>query len=235
MRYSFFILFFTLILSVSIPTQAQDKAIFDVDQLGKNAIENVLYTFQTEKIKGSPYMNDHWVQGHVIIDENTKSGTVYLRFNSYQNQVEFARDEQAFAINSSRIDGFVMYASDGQINFRNGFKSEEHDIDPSTLLRVVQDGKVDFLCHHKTKLKEEVPAYGSATKKNEFKSDRDYYIVDSSGTFHKIKKLKEKHVLKALGDKKKELRQFAESNNLDFSEESDIARIVAYYNKQVAS
>ncbi|MDX1671932.1 MAG: hypothetical protein R3211_06295 [Balneolaceae bacterium] len=234
MKYSH-LLILLLIIAVAIPVKAQETRLFDTNELGQVVLGDVMRTFQSREVKGTPYLSNEWVQGHIIINENANTESIYLRFNSYQNRVEFARDQNAYAVDSKKIDGFVLYASDGRIIFRNGFTSDKHDIEPSTLLRVIQDGNTKFLCHHKTTLKEDLPTYGSATKKDEFVSNQNFYIVDSDGTFHEIKKLKAKHVLGILDDKKKEIKEFVRTNNLDYSKESDIARIVAFYNKQQAS
>ena len=226
--------YFVLIISVLAFTNVQAQQNFNDAELNTIS-ENIGYDYilanQSRNIIGDPYFNIKWLKGIVQIDDNVKTGELLLRYNTERNIVEFQKGDKYYGINPARINGFVFYAQPRNIAFRNGFYSEDHDIDRSKLMRVVYDGKVKLIAHHTTSLKENVATYGSAQQKDEYVDDINYYLIIDSDNYVETR-LRRRSILKDLNtDKDKEIRNFAEDNDLDFDEESDLIKILKYYDQ----
>ncbi len=214
---------------------AQDSNFTDAEMMEMSkALENTdgyYLNAQSRDIKGDPYFNNDWLKGRVQITDNATSEELLLRLNIAENVLEFTRGEKVYLMNSGKIKGFTFLAQPENIVFRNGFKSEDHDITPSTLLRVLYNGNTKMVAHHSSSLKENLPTYGSANIKDEYVDDTDYYIIDSSGKFHDVK-LKKRHILRALDkDFRDRVEDFADQQNLDFGEEQNLDEILAHYDQ----
>lgn len=187
----------------------------------------VLRTRSVTEYRGTPFFNE-WSKGHVIINNNRITEPIPLRYDMEYDAVQFTRDGNIYAITNDKMEGFVIYTSDGNIEFRNGFNTDKDDITPNTLLRVVYDGKdVKLVAHHTSTLHENMPTYGSATKTSEFVNDTNFFLI-KNGTFHQVK-LREKDILNVLEDQREALKSYAEENNLDYDEEVELKKILAQY------
>lgn len=224
-------IFIILVVVFSTPSGllAQGPETLSNEDLNRFSTSKVIRTVTSTDYHGSPYLNTDWQQGHIMINSRAKSQQLRLRFNAHENQVEFIENETVYAIPSNNLSGFVIYTTDGDMVFKNGYVSNEHEIDKKTLLRIIYEGKVKFLAHHKVLLRDKMQAYGSAVKQKEFVNVDNYFLVDEYGNFNKLKKLKKKDILKALGGDDKKLQDYAHSKNLSFKEESDLRLILQYY------
>jgi hypothetical protein len=187
----------------------------------------VITRSKTETI-GSPYFNEGFLEGDIQINKSTKSGTLLLRYNMYNNSVEFLRDGELLATNPNQIDGFRFYAKDKDVLFRKGFKTDIKSVEASTFLRIAYDGNVKLLIKHSASLNKDVPSYGRSTKQQKYSTFLNHYVVTSGGNFHKIESPKA-DVLKIFSDKKNALKNYAEQNNLNFKNEADLVNVLKYY------
>lgn len=192
---------------------------------------SVITTPPSTQINGSPFLNDDWLKGKVLISNNVESEDVLLRFDIHENVVQFRRGGEIFGLNSNKISGFRIYATPNDIVFKNGFRSDEHEIDKAILLRIIEDGDAaKFVAHHKSTLHEDVPTYGSATTINEYRSNETYYLIDENGDFEEVK-LRKRHITRVLSDMDNQIEDYADENNLSFRDENDVAQIVSKYNE----
>lgn len=219
-----------LLLATSPAYSQEDTDITTTELLEYLSDSGVVRTRTSRAVKGSPYFNTDWLKGHVMINEKATTETIYLRYNMENNTVEFTRDNKIYALSPNKIDGFIIYTQTQDIIFRNGFQTNDDDIKPSTLVRVVYDGNIKLLAHHTSSLKKNLATYGSATKRDEYVSDTDFYLVNSDGTFNEIR-LRRRDILRTLSDKEDELKEFARANNLDYDEEPELIKILAHYDR----
>lgn len=232
MRY--FLLSILMILMTAPLANAQDSRITseDLTAFVNSDKGGVLRTRSVTEYRGTPFFNE-WAKGHVIINENEITQPIPLRYDMEYDAVQFTRDGNVYAISNDKMEGFVIYTTDGNIEFKNGFNTDKDDITPNTLLRVVYDGDIKLVAHHTSTLQENMPTYGSATKVSEFINDTNFFIV-KNGTFHEVE-LRERDILNVLEDKREELKSFAEENNLDYDEESELKKILAQYDNITSS
>lgn len=230
MRYFILLTFFLFAVGIS-NLQAQTNTITteELREFGRQLETGAARIVKSKRVKGTPYLNDEWLKGYVLITDKSKTETLRIRFNVETNTLEFLRNETVYVLDSNKIKGFVIPGLPQDLVFKNGFTSENNDIKHSTFLRVIIDGEIKFLCHHKTILREDISTYGMASQVDEYVPDTDYYLVTDNGKLHEIR-LKRKDVLRVLDDKEDKIREFVRANNLDYGEEDDVKRIVSFYN-----
>ena len=149
---------------------------------------------------------------------------VLLRFDQVQDQLLFKDNTDKEMLFSEPI---VEFTIDGDI-FRGGYVPID-GAKPSVFYEVLEDGKTQLLKRTSKKIFEETP-YSSATKVKTISSTETYYLLPNGGTqLVKVKKDK-KSLLDAMGNKKSELDQFIKDQRLNLRNDSDMAKLVAYYN-----
>lgn len=219
-------------LLLTIPLKAQDQDIDNNDwREWTRGAKMVKTTGPNETIEGTPYFNSEWTKGQVHLRTDSKEDDILLRYNAHANELEFKRGDKVLVAIPRMVTAFSLLNEDNEkVFFKNGFRSQDHDIHPGLFLRVIHDGKVKLVAKHKTdfqKAHSVNPLTGKKT--SHFIPKKDYYLITEDGTFHDIK-LKRKHVVRALNKNKGELEKFARQNDLDFGEEKDLDKILAYYN-----
>lgn len=220
---TYLVLTLGLILSLSFAASAQtDFNKSDLQDVGE--LDDVLRTMKKTEVIGSPYLNPSFLKGEVLIRENVSTKPTYIRLNTEKNTVEFIRNEQIMQVDSKKIVGFRLYAEDGDLVFKNGFNTDVKGVNSDTFMRVLHDGKVKFLGHHKARLQEDLASYGDATQTDKYVKTLTYYIVMPNGDFEEVKLNKES--ILSVVPSKNEVETYANSNALMFDNEDDVAAIL---------
>lgn len=207
--------------------QVKDIEREDLEDLGNS---EVMRTKQATETQGSPYLNPTFLRGEAIINGGATTQALYLRLDTEKNNVEILRNDEIQILDINKIEGFRIFTSEEDVLFKNGFKSDDHDIKRRTLLRVMYDGITKFVAHHHASLKEDLPSYGSATQKNAYVSFMNYYIITPDGTFNEVE-LNQDEILSVLSDQRQELQKIANNNDWSFDNENDVQELVAEYDK----
>ena len=179
--------------------------------------------------KGSPILYNGWMAGNIT----NKHGTVYedreVRFDTYKHDLHLNKEQGYLILNTKELRKVEIPSLD--LTFKNGYQSKENNIKKNQFVEVLHSGSVELIIHHYTKFIESRstnPITGDDTDK--YITQQDYYLIDSNGAYHEVKKLKDKHLLKNI-DKEaaKKLKSYADSNDLSFKEKSDVKEIFAHY------
>jgi hypothetical protein len=199
----------------------------DLGRISQEMHGSGIITFRSTKYIGSPYLTK-FQQGYVTLKGNKKSELLLLRYNEWKNNVQFLRDKKIYMIPAKKLSGFIIKTTDGNMTFKNGFKTDQKHINQNTLLWVIYNGNIKLLAYFASTLQKNIVTYGTATKKNKFVNHTYYYLRTPNGTFHNVK-LKKKDILHALPDHKKDVKSYAKKNHLGFKSKKDLQKILAYY------
>lgn len=187
-----------------------------------------IIAFQSTKYIGSPFLTK-FQHGYIIMKSGAKSQPLLLRYNTRTNNVQYVKNKKdIYKIPAKKINAFVIKTSDGNITFKNGFKTEQDNINQNTLLWVIYNGNNRLLAHFSSTLMKNIATYGTATKKSKFMSHTAYFLQTPDGTFHEVK-LKRKDILDVLSNHKKGVKKYAKKHHLSFEKTSDLKKILAYY------
>jgi len=181
-----------------------------------------------EQIEGTPFYNDDWIKGHVIFNSSQISETVELKYLNFRNQVVFKQNGETLAVNPKAFKGFVLKSSEGDILFKKGFKSNEHDIKRGQLLEVIHDGNIKLLTLHKNELDKSQPDPLTGKITQEFESEMYHFLVDRNGRWHEVD-LDDDDILEALGDNQDAMEKFANKNDIDFENKRDLKMLLKHY------
>lgn len=224
------LLLFTVMLSFQNVANAQQSHITREELRSYGKLSSMVPTRSERVVTGTPYLTEQFLKGKIMINTRSTTKTLYIRYNTNKNQVEFLRGKKIMATDPGKIAGFKILTQEGKpIVFKNGFKTKLDNISARTMLRVIHNGKIKLLAHHGSTLLKNLASYGSADKHSRYQSYVDYYLV-INGKFHKIK-LSEKDILNTLGGHKSEMMDYVKSNQLSFKDFDDLDMILNHYEK----
>ncbi|MCX2742051.1 hypothetical protein [Pontibacter anaerobius] len=188
-----------------------------------------VHEYNTISMAGSPYLHPDFAEGTIVLN----NGTTYQGINMMYDQVQ---DVIIFKAKNGQVKELIEPVKEFSINyihnnantsktFRNGYSGE--DVLPEAFLEVLADGKTALLKKTSKKIFDR-KSYNSATIEREVQESEDYYIATGSKLV-KVKKSKSS-LLAAMPGKPDDLQSFIKTNSLNLRNDSDIAKLVAYYN-----
>jgi hypothetical protein len=183
--------------------------------------------FREAEIEGSPHENSDFVLGVVVTKSDQKYENIPLRYNIYNDEMEFKSDEGTILSLSppefidSIIIGkekyiYIPYAIGNKL-LRGYFK-------------VIAEGKASLLVKQNVNLKEaELPqAYKDAQPARFIRTPDDFYIRMEQLEAYPVSNKKELYGI--LEDKAKEMDDFLKKNKTRFNRLEDMQKLVNYYN-----
>lgn len=197
-----------------------------------DANNSIIMGGQRTVYKGTPYFSD-WLKGYLILDNNSKTNDMLLRYDMNKEQLEFQRKKKMFAISVEKINKYVIYATNRNIVFQNGFSTDiDEDINKNTLFRVIYNGKYKLLAYHSSYLDKNIYEYNNANDLQEYRNTIEYFLVTPNGKFHEVE-LKLKDILNILPGENENLKKYAAQNSLDeFYPEIQVRMILEFYEKK---
>lgn len=180
-------------------------------------------------VEGTPYWNDSFVEGET---KSRQNGKWYrypkARFDTYKNAFEYEQPSTAklLRLDAAQISEFKL----NQATFRCGFPPIGEQ-DERHFYQVLHDERTKLLKSNRTKLVTETE-FGAVVKASKFVREEELYIV-KEGQIIRIKR-KKSAVLEALSDKASMIAEFVKSNRLDYSVESDLVKILEFYDRETA-
>lgn len=240
MKYSSLLFLFLLIYASAFAQDEIEKRVeTTVDLRNTVVIGNVPgLTSQLQdvsrEIEGSPYYHEDWTTGIALLPDNMKSKGVQMMYSTYNNRVYYKEGDGLLMLDNRRVEGFALNVDDKWVLFKNGYNSGIDDTNRETYFRVVHDGLTKVLVHHRTFVRQsQKPAIATGRVSQEFRHDDNYYIVTRDGSFHEVKQ-KERRILRELPKKYRDpLKEFADQNDLDFGEDTDLSKIMSHYDQLV--
>ena len=182
-----------------------------------------MYATRYAEVEGTPYWDDNFVKSEAKSIQNGKWYSYEkARFDCYKNELEYEQSANRFMylgheqISEFRLNGVV---------FRCGFPAI-NEWSNRHFYQVLYDGEVKLLKHIHNRVVTEA-IFGNVTKLSKFEREEQYYVF-KQGEMKRLKR-KKGSVLEALAEKQDALLQYAKSNNLDFSSEEDLKKIVGFY------
>ncbi len=183
--------------------------------------------FREAEIDGSPHENSDFVLGVVVTKSDQKYENIPLRFNIYNDEMEFKSDEGTIlALTPPEFIDFIIIGEEKYIYIPYAIGNK--------LLRgyfkVITEGKASLLVKQNINYKDaELPqAYKDAVPARFIRMQDDFYIRLGQLEAYHISNKKELTVI--LEDKAKEMDDFLKKNKTRFNRMDDMQKLVNYYN-----
>ncbi|WP_316832682.1 hypothetical protein [Pedobacter aquatilis] len=177
-----------------------------------------------ENVNGTPYLNEEWTKGTVVLENGTKSGSLDLKFDLVAQELIF-KDASGNPLNfANRVKEFVLQSSgNNQQLYRRNFPKTE-DSTPDDFFQVISDKNVKLLKRTK-KFIIDTKQYASSTVDRSIEERTAYYIL-SGNTLIKVSNAK--NLQKAFPKVSAELETYLSKNKLNTKNEADLILIANY-------
>jgi hypothetical protein len=185
-------------------------------------------------ISGSPYLSEEWQMGTVFSLDANNNETVMLRYNIYEDKVEYKKDGMIYGLVSESVKGFSVAVPDpdGKVK-RYVFENKMGKVGEYTdrnFFSILYADKVKFLQKIVVKLIDNTATYGTNVQQSKFVKEEEFYLVKETGESFKVKK-NNGSLLKILNNK--ELKDFVKNNNLNIKEDKDLIEALKFYESKL--
>lgn len=191
---------------------------------------NILYTNNSKKeqeVAGSPYAQEHFMNGSVIQNDSIIYKQIPLKYNIYNDQILFKHnDGMEFYLAAPEKFKEIRIAGQRYI-YRDFLKGNKKT---NGYYELLEEGKISLLKKELIVLKEaqQAKAYKDPEPARFIMKPTEYYLLKDGNKIFAVKN--EKHLLTLL-DHKEELKAFIKKNKLKTRKAEDLIRIISHYNK----
>jgi len=178
-----------------------------------------------QKIEGTPYLSEKYVPGEILF--GTSRSTVPLRYNAYQDLMEYQQNGKALVLDPSTKIKSVRLGESTYI-------VDKFEFDGKTkygFLNLLDSGKVTLVA--KKVIKYQEPLKGKALDGGDLPakfsnpSDAYFYRV-GNGELQEVGNIKD--MIASFPDKQEEVKQFAKKEKISPKKEEELVKLVRYYN-----
>ncbi len=181
-----------------------------------------------ENIDGSPYYNDSFLLGKILVNGNEVPGNYGLRYNAYNDQIEMqganATEALIKAVNYSCIITNQKY-------IYRSYKEKKKNEPTMGYFQVLTDETNGLLLkQERMKFKEALEAKTSMTQPlpARFIPYTNYYFLKNGTSIAKV--ITKKTILDHFDvDVQPTMKKYIKSQKIDFKKESDLIRLFNYY------
>ncbi len=181
-------------------------------------------------IKGSPFLNDEWLNGAIYGLDLKKMAQVKIRLNTNGNEVHFLDMKNVeLVVDKSKIKKVAIFdeLSLDSIYFENGFTDTKAELTNSTLVQVLNKGEVLLLKKHTNNVVKKDSLFG-AINVYYFAPMFDYYLKNEKNIIQKLKKI-DINTLSAILPNKEIITNYLTQKN-KIKTEKEIIEFLNFYN-----
>ena len=181
-------------------------------------------------IKGSPFLNDEWLNGAIYGLDLKKMAQVKLRLNTNGNEIHFLDMKNIeLVVDKSKIKKVAMFdeLSLDSIYFENGFTDTKNELISSNLVQVLNKGEVLLLKKYTNNVVKKDSLFG-AINVYYFAPMFDYYLKNEKNIIQKLKKIDIKTLSTILPNKEIITNYLTQKNKI--KTEKEIIEFLDFYN-----
>jgi len=197
---------------------------YETNQMITDQANNVL---TEESIDGSPYLNDEFVAGTVYTTKKTKIVDVPLRYNIYNDNLEFKTPtNQVFALAEPETIELAEFGNIKMIfcEYINANRTK------SGFFKIVEKGKITLLAKPDIQYQKptEEAAFKEAQPAKFIEKPDNYYLQTNNKPANKVGT--KKNLISLLDDHQKEVSAFIKKHNTKLTKSEDLQKLIQYYN-----
>ena len=181
-------------------------------------------------IKGSPFLNDEWLNGAIYGLDLKKMAQVKLRLNTNGNEIHFLDMKNIeLVVDKSKIKKVAIFdeSSSDSIYFENGFTDTKKELISSNLVQVLNKGEVLLLKKYTNNVVKKDSLFG-AINVYYFAPMFDYYLKNEKNIIQKLKKIDIKTLSTILPNKEIITNYLTQKNKI--KTEKEIIEFLDFYN-----
>lgn len=182
-------------------------------------------------VQGHPFLTENFVPGELINSRGQKEEGVMMRYISYNDSLQVLIDGEEIILYSSMVYEFRFHDGNFVRHFRNGFKADDEDIEDHNFLEVLSetDDQLILMRHRKRFIESDFdPVFSTGSRYDTFRESGRLFVKNEDGGFERVR-MRRRSILRLFDDHSSEIRSYARSEDLSFSDPHDVAQMVKRY------
>lgn len=191
----------------------------------KNVFKAIILT--ENDIEGSAYLDDHFVLGDIITYENVIYKDIPLRYNIYNDQMEFQISlDIILSISNPEILKEIQFGDQVFIYCEiNDAKGGYFSLKQSGNIQLLSKYNIDFL-------KAELPAPFKEAKPPSFRSKPNTFFIKIDEGYP-VQISKKKNLVLIFGSLNDEIQKFIKKEKINLKRENDLIELVQFANNYI--
>lgn len=184
---------------------------------------------ESADIEGSPYLNEDFVSGEVILNDSIYYTGIPLRYNMYSDRIEFKNN--AGQVLEVDLTAYSAVFNFGQYHFIST-EYLERGKPKLGILEVLSEGRVQLYKQYDVHFKPatEVKGYQDAQPNRFVRQNDEYLYAIDRGKPASIRNTKA--LMEILTPFYPEIEEFKKSEKLKLKKEADLIRLIEFCNKR---
>ena len=181
-----------------------------------------------DDIDGSPYLKDEFTLGDIITKDDIIYKNVPLRYNIYNDDIEFEMSEGSYLAISNPKKMKEIHIGDDVFIYaiKRKKKGEQYGY-----YKLVEDGKIQLLSRYNIVFKEATNTTGyNAAQPPQFNRNANSLYV-KLGTKEPQQLGKKKEIEKVFGSESKEILSYIKKTKLNIRKEQDLVKLIQHLNE----
>ena len=218
-----------LLLNVNLYAQTTYEILQAVDFFSINKLERGDWkrVLTETDIEGSPYLNDEFKEGTVFMTSKTKFVEMPLRYNIFNDQVEFRSDDGSLMVLS--VPEVIEKVEFGETTLEYSVYSQLNKIRRGFFV-VLEKGEASLYSRPRVTFEDarKPGAYSEAKPPRFIKRPDEYYIRIGKEPAELISKKKD--IEELFTEHEKEMQEFIRKNKININRPEDLIKVVQFYN-----
>ncbi|MEO0898077.1 MAG: hypothetical protein AAFY71_16830 [Bacteroidota bacterium] len=184
-------------------------------------------------VKGSPYWPEQWTKGSLMMKNEKWVKDVKIKYNSYSDQVVILLDGIEKAMINNMVPAFEINVEGKNYKFERIAREVAPPLIAHEYYQVIyKSDRISFYFQPRKKLikADYEGAYKTGNPYDEFQDDLHYFIGKNDSRLKRIK-LNKRAVLKAMEDRKSEVKAFMKENKIVLNQPTDLIPVLKFYNQ----
>ncbi|RUT77848.1 hypothetical protein [Ancylomarina longa] len=180
-----------------------------------------------EQITGTPYLSKNFEKGNIITKDSTLYSGIYLRYNAYEDIMEFKKD--SFALEISNKFPIKQLSIKGIVYEKKVFKYDNSQ--KIGYFERLEKGSINLYARKTIAYIKAKPSRGyQDARPAEFKKNKTEFFLTKGETPNVSFIANKSTLINLLGEEKKQISNYIKSNRLNIKKECDLRKIITYYN-----
>lgn len=179
-------------------------------------------------VEGSPYLFENWVNGEVVLSNGGVIRDIAMNYSVYRKEMHFQSGKNTYVLGA--VDSVKLIKLDKRQFVYLPYIEKKKKVSKDYFEELTNPDEAQLLLHHSSVLlKSNYNAALDVGNKNDRLEYKSAYFLKKNDTVVQIDK-DGSNLLSLLDDGSNRIREFVAANNLSFTNQDDLIRIVEYYN-----
>lgn len=186
-----------------------------------------IYGVDHYDIEGTPFLNESFIIGEVLLNDSVRFVNIPLRYNIYNDRMEFKNEREQILELDIAKDGFVFFVENQVFLMRDYIYD---GFDSRGVLELIADGKIRLYKKYKIEFKPATAPRGfQEAKPNRLVRQRDKFLLSIDGQTPRDFRNRNE-LITALQSIDPGIEDYIKDKRLNINSEKDMKRIVERIN-----